>query len=97
VGLLHVVLDAYVRAQRIGEALVSPADIELDTYGRVQPDEFVQGLVEGLPPRDWNVGAPLLLVVEGLGEGITWRPAGAGQPLTIALAPLFARIHGEIL
>ena len=66
VGLLYSALDQYVRTLGIGEALTSPADIELDPHGMVQPDVFVEGLVEGRPPRDWNVGAPLLLAVEVL-------------------------------
>ena len=48
------------------EVLFSPADIELDPHGLVQPDVFVQGLVGGRLPEGWNVGAPLLLAVEVL-------------------------------
>ncbi len=59
-------LDPYVRAHRLGRALVSPADLELDREGLVQPDVFVEGLVDGRPSRGWNTGAPLLLVVEVL-------------------------------
>ena len=62
--LLGVLLDQYIRALGIGEAHLSPADIELDAHGIVQPDVFVQGLVQGRPSRAWNTGAPLLLVVE---------------------------------
>jgi Uma2 family endonuclease len=32
----------------------------------VQPDVFVQGMVQGRPSRAWNSGAPLLLVIEVL-------------------------------
>jgi Uma2 family endonuclease len=66
VGLLYSVLDPYARALGIGEAVMSPADIELDPHGMVQPDVFVEGLVGGRPTRAWNVGAPLLLAVEVL-------------------------------
>jgi len=66
VSLLHIELGVYARAQGFGEALPSPADLELDPHGMVQPDVFVQGLVGGRPARDWNTGAPLLLVVEVL-------------------------------
>jgi len=59
-------LDEHAHTLGIGEALASPADIELDPQGMVQPDVFVQGLVEGRPARAWNVGAPLLLAVEVL-------------------------------
>jgi Uma2 family endonuclease len=135
-------LSDYARAVGIGEALMSPADIELDPHGMVQPDVFVDGYVGGRPTNEWNVGAPLLLVVEilspgtaradrtikrrryqragipeywivdldgrvverwrpdderpeVLGESLEWRPAAGAEPLTIALPPLFARIHGE--
>lgn len=139
---IATLLDPYVEALGIGAVLTSPADIELDPHGMVQPDVFVDGLVAGRLPRAWNVGAPLLLVVEVLspstaradrttkrrrfqragvpeywivdadarvierwrpgderpevlGESIAWQPAGAREPLTIELPPLFARIHGE--
>ena len=144
VTILAVLLAEYARAAGIGEALLSPADIELDPHGMVQPDVFVQGFIEGRPARAWNVGAPLLLAVEVLspstaradravkrrrfqraaipeywivdidarvverwrpgdarpevlGETIEWRPAPGADPLRIALQPLFARIHGEVL
>ncbi len=142
VSLLLILLEEYARNAGIGEALTSPADIELDRHGMVQPDVFVQGFVEGRAARAWNVGAPLLLAVEVLapataradrtikrrrfqragvpeywivdldarvverwrpgderpevlGETIEWRPVPGADPLTIALAPLFARIHRE--
>ena len=143
VTLVRLLAD-YADAQRFGEALASPADLELDPEGLVQPDVFVQGLVGGHLSRGWNTGAPLLLVVEVvspstaradrttkrcryqragipeywvvdfdarvierwrpaderpevLGEAITWQPHGAAQALTMDLAGLFARVHGEIL
>ena len=143
VALVRLLAD-YADAQRFGEALASPADLELDPEGLVQPDVFVQGLVGGHLSRGWNTGAPLLLVVEVvspstaradrttkrcryqragipeywvvdfdarvierwrpaderpevLGEAITWQPHGAAQALTMDLAGLFARVHGEIL
>ena len=64
VFLLQSLLDAHVRALGAGEALSSPADVELDPHGMVQPDIFVEGLVDGRLARTWNAGAPLLLVVE---------------------------------
>lgn len=48
------------------EVLVSPADLELDPFGMVQPDVFVQGRINGRLSRRWNSGAPLLLVIEVL-------------------------------
>jgi Uma2 family endonuclease len=66
VGLLLTALDTYARSQRIGVAMVSPSDVELDPEGLVQPDVFVEGLLEGRLTSGWNAGAPLLLVVEVL-------------------------------
>ncbi len=66
VSALLLALGPYLRAQRVGEVIASPADIELDRHGLVQPDVFVEGLVGGRPTREWNAGAPLLLVVEVL-------------------------------
>jgi Uma2 family endonuclease len=66
VVLLLVELSLYTRAHTTSEVLASPADIELDPDGMVQPDVFVQGMVQGRPSRAWNSGAPLLLVIEVL-------------------------------
>lgn len=66
VTLLAIELGSYARAQGGVEALVSPADLELDPQGMVQPDVFVQGFVDGRPSIAWNSGAPLHLVVEVL-------------------------------
>jgi Uma2 family endonuclease len=68
VGLLEALLP-YVRSVGVGEVMISPSDVELDPHGLVQPDVFVHGLADGRPPKDWNVGAPLLLVVEILSPG----------------------------
>ena len=144
VSLLHVELHGYARTHGFGEAMTSPADIELDRYGMVQPDVFVQGLIDAHFSRAWNTGAPLLLVLEVLspstaradrttkrrryqragipeywivdldarvierwrpdderpevlGDTLSWLAPGAASPLTIELAPLFARVHGEAL
>ena len=69
VGALLLELMLHARAHGVGDALAAPADIELDTHGMVQPDVFVQGLVNGRPAMGWNAGAPLLLVVEVLSPG----------------------------
>jgi Uma2 family endonuclease len=59
-------LEGYARAQGGFDVLPSPADIELDPRGLVQPDVFVQGLVDGRPAKEWNSGAPYLLFIEVL-------------------------------
>ena len=66
VTLLAVEIAIYARDRGGFEVLVSPADLELDPHGMVQPDVFAQGFVEGRPSVGWNTGAPLLLAVEVL-------------------------------
>jgi Uma2 family endonuclease len=66
VAALLFELMLYTRTHRFGEALTAPADIELDPNGMVQPDVFVQGLVNGRVSPGWNSGAPLMLVIEVL-------------------------------
>jgi Uma2 family endonuclease len=59
-------LDPYVRTNRLGEVLVSPADIELSSRRYVQPDIFVIPLTPGKRPRVWREAGRLLLVAEVL-------------------------------
>lgn len=66
VGRVHIVLATYLDEHRLGTVLVSPSDIELDPHGLVQPDLFVDGLVDGREVIEWNQGAPHLLFVEVL-------------------------------
>jgi Uma2 family endonuclease len=66
VGALFLELAPYCREQGVIEVLSSPADIELDAHGLVQPDLFVYGLVDGELPDRWNSGAPLFLAIEVL-------------------------------
>ena len=64
---LALLIAPYVRAHRIGEALISPADVIV--YGPrkfVQPDIFVVPLVSGAPMRAWTDVGRLLLAVEVL-------------------------------
>jgi Uma2 family endonuclease len=64
---LALVVAPYVRAHRIGEAIISPADAIV--YGPrkfVQPDLFVVPLVNDLPVRTWTEVGRLLLTVEVL-------------------------------
>lgn len=56
----------YVSDRALGEALVSPADIEFAAHTMVQPDVFVAPLVAGHRPRDWSEIEGLLLAVEVL-------------------------------
>ena len=64
VGEIFATLYAYLQRVGAGVVLASPADIELDEHGLVQPDVFVEALINGRRATHWNEGAPLLLVVE---------------------------------
>jgi len=59
-------LQAYLRATRIGYAWVSPADIRYGRHTLVQPDLFVVPLVNGRRPSSWREIERLLLAVEVL-------------------------------
>ena len=64
---LALLIAPYVRGHRIGEALISPADVLV--YGPrkfVQPDLFVVPLVKGAPMRAWTEVGRVLLAVEVL-------------------------------
>ncbi|MDX2056264.1 MAG: Uma2 family endonuclease [Gemmatimonadales bacterium] len=62
VGAFYRRLHGYVRANRLGEALFSPADLDLGSGQLLQPDVFVIG--PAAPgPREWSdVGIPRLVV-----------------------------------
>lgn len=66
-------LRAYLRSAPVGEAVTSPADIELDARTLVQPDVFVVPLDAGRRPRQWRDVRGLLLAVEVLSPS-TARP-----------------------
>lgn len=59
-------LHDYLRGQKVGELLWSPADIELQPTTLVQPDVFVSRSHDGSRVRDWKDIANLLLAVEVL-------------------------------
>ena len=69
VGELFLSLHAYANAHRIGDALMSPADIELGDDTVVQPDIFVARLVNGKVSLRWEDLGPLLLAIEVLSPG----------------------------
>src|SRR5690242_3021110 len=66
VARLWARLDPYVRANSLGIALMSPADIEFSARRLVQPDVFVAVGTAAGPPRDWRDISSLLLAVEVL-------------------------------
>jgi Uma2 family endonuclease len=79
---LALLVAPYVRAHRIGEALISPADVIV--YGPrkfVQPDLFVVPLVSGAPMRAWTEVGRLLLAVEVLSPSTEHTDRGRKQTL----------------
>ena len=66
VGRLWRALDDYVRAHRLGEALMSPADIELEPERITQPDVFVVPESERRRPPRWADVRHLLVAAEVL-------------------------------
>ena len=63
---LAVILDAYCRANGIGEVMVSPADIEFSEHRLLQPDDFVVPFRDGRLIRSWRDVESLLLAAEVL-------------------------------
>jgi Uma2 family endonuclease len=64
VARLLLILDPYCRAHLIGEAMISPADIEFSRHRLLQPDLFVVPLTEGRRIRSWKDVTTLLLSAE---------------------------------
>jgi Uma2 family endonuclease len=73
VAMLLVLLRAYLDAEPIGHALVSPADVELEPEFLTQPDVFVMPSDEWQRARTERVVNKLLVAVEIL------SPASAGH------------------
>ena len=70
---LLLLLGPFVRAQRIGELLLSPSDIEFDPRTMVQPDVFVMPLVQGRRQREFNEARGLVLAIEILSPSTARR------------------------
>ena len=66
VGHLFERIHEYLRAHRVGELLLSPADIVFDRETLVQPDLFVAPLIAGRRPANWKEIRHLLLAIEVL-------------------------------
>lgn len=78
---LFLRLEPYVREQRVGLLLWSPADISLDPRALVQPDLFVVPLPDERPPREWREVASLVLAVEALSPASARADRGAKRRL----------------
>ena len=59
-------LAAYLEAERVGETIIAPADVEFAPDTMVEPDLFVVPPIVGRPPRSWTEARRLMLVVEVL-------------------------------
>jgi Uma2 family endonuclease len=66
VGALYVHLRAYVTANQLGWAMLSPADLVFSPRRLVQPDVFVVPSRPEGEPRVWSEVTALLLAVEVL-------------------------------
>ena len=64
VARLWAILDEYCRASRVGEAMISPADIEFSQHRVLQPDVFVVPLNDGRLISSWKEVTSLLLAAE---------------------------------
>ena len=63
---LAYLLGPYLREQRLGEVIISPADVMFGPRTMVEPDLFVIPLTPGVLPRAWEEVGRLLLTVEVL-------------------------------
>jgi Uma2 family endonuclease len=59
-------LGPYLEEQRLGEVIISPADVMFGPRTMVEPDLFVIPLAPGRLPRAWEEVGRLLLTVEVL-------------------------------
>ncbi len=61
---LHHLLADYLSTQRVGHAVIAPADVVFSPQRGVQPDVFVTPLVNGRRPERFEDVGRLLLAVE---------------------------------
>lgn len=59
-------LAPYLKAERLGEAVIAPADVEIAPDTMVEPDIFVVPPVAARPSHAWTEPGRLLLAVEVL-------------------------------
>lgn len=77
---LHVALTEYLRVERVGRALTSPCDVELEPEFISQPDVFVVPIDEhrrldgGLPVRALLLAAEVLSPSSGRHDRVRKRP-----------------------
>jgi Uma2 family endonuclease len=76
IGVVELIclLVSYVAASRIGQALTSPSDTELEPETLVQPDVYVVPTAEAYRLRHERTGRALLLAIELLSPSTERRP-----------------------
>ena len=69
IGQLYALLRPYVMHHRLGELVLSPAEVNLTPESRFEPDLFVDPAVAGRLPRASDPVTQLLLAIEVLSPG----------------------------
>lgn len=64
IGNVYVLLREYVERQRLGEAVISPAQVRLTADSYLEPDVFIVPAVDGRRPPAVDPTTHLLLAVE---------------------------------
>jgi Uma2 family endonuclease len=83
-GRVFESLPAYLRSERVGHGITSPADISWGPDTLVQPDVFVVPLEQARTPDDM---APRFER-----DRLVWHPADAARPYELSLDELFKPI-----
>lgn len=87
VGEFHVTLHDWTLKHGVGVTMLSPADLQLEPEGLVQPDVFVAPPVpDGDMPRSWTDITTLVLAIEVLSPSTAQHDRGRKREL-------FARVR----
>ncbi len=75
-------LAEYLERERVGHAVIAPADVIFSPQRAVQPDVFVTRLVNGRRPARIDV----------LADAVVWLPEGARSALALDVADYCTRV-----
>ena len=78
---LAYLLGPYLREARLGEVIISPADVMFGPRTMVEPDLFVIPLTPGPLPRAWEEVGRLLLTAEVLSPSTLYTDRGDKREL----------------
>ena len=78
---LAYLLGPYLREERLGEVIISPADVMFGPRTMVEPDLFAIPLTPGPLPRAWEEVGRLLLAVEVLSPSTLYTDRGDKREL----------------